>query len=290
MPAPNDDGYPVVHRRPGRLPGLRGPHGHRLRPGRGHAGLDGAPADPGRHAPDLAGRRRHQLRDARARPADPRLRRRQAAGHDPGPPRGRGGAADHPRRHRPRALDRGPRRHRRLRDHRPRRRDGRRDDRDVGDHHAGAGRGRALGRDLDVPHRQAAQAHLRGRQAQRARRRPGRSPRPRPTGWSSSSRRTAAARPTPASRSSAGAGAADDRDGRRPARPDHRHGDRRRDDGRQPRGGRLRGRQRTPRSPRPRRRGAPTSTTPTTWSRRSPGSSATTRCRPCCRARPPAAD
>ena len=44
VPAPNDDGYPVVDRRPRRLPGLRGPHGHRLRPGRADAGLDGAPA------------------------------------------------------------------------------------------------------------------------------------------------------------------------------------------------------------------------------------------------------
>ena len=49
------------------------------------------------------------------------------------------------------------------------------------------GRGRALGRGLDVPHRQAAQAHLRGRQAQRARRRPDDLARPRPTGWSSCS-------------------------------------------------------------------------------------------------------
>ena len=73
-----------------------------------------------------------------------------------------------------RALSpRGPGRHRRQRDHRPRRRDGRRDDRDVGDDHPGAGRGRALGRGLDVPHRQAAPADLGGREAQRARRRPG---------------------------------------------------------------------------------------------------------------------
>ena len=165
---------PGRDRRPGRLPGLRGPHGQRLRPGRADArtGWRSRLALAG-HAPDLAGRRRHQLRDARARPADPRLRRRQAPGPDPGPPRHRGRAAHHPRRRRPRAVDRGPRRHRRLRDHRPRRRDGRRDHRDVGDHHPGAGRGRALGRGLDVPHRQAAQAHLRGRQAQRARRRPG---------------------------------------------------------------------------------------------------------------------
>ena len=37
------------------------------------------PAAPGGHAPDLAGRRRHQLRDARARPAAARLRPRHAA-------------------------------------------------------------------------------------------------------------------------------------------------------------------------------------------------------------------
>ena len=50
----------------------------RLRPVGADAGLDG-PAHPARgHAADLAGRRRHQLRDARARPADPRLRPRQA--------------------------------------------------------------------------------------------------------------------------------------------------------------------------------------------------------------------
>ena len=36
----------------------------------------------GRHAADLAGRRHHQLRDARDRAADPRLRRRPAAGPD----------------------------------------------------------------------------------------------------------------------------------------------------------------------------------------------------------------
>ena len=49
--------------------------------------VDGAPADPGvddrapqarGHPLDLARRRHHQLRDARARPADPRLRPRQA--------------------------------------------------------------------------------------------------------------------------------------------------------------------------------------------------------------------
>ena len=39
--------------------------------------VDAAPAAAGRHAVDLAGRRHHQLRDARARPAAARLRPRQ---------------------------------------------------------------------------------------------------------------------------------------------------------------------------------------------------------------------
>ena len=38
---PNGDGYPVRGRRPRRLPGLRGPHRHRLRPDRADARLDG---------------------------------------------------------------------------------------------------------------------------------------------------------------------------------------------------------------------------------------------------------
>ena len=53
-------------------------------------GLDGASARPVRPALDLAGRRRHQLRHVRARPSDPRLRRRQAAAAPPGPSRHRG--------------------------------------------------------------------------------------------------------------------------------------------------------------------------------------------------------
>ena len=65
-----------------------------------------------------------------------------------------------------------PRRHRRLRDHRARRRDGRRDDRDVGHDHLDPRRGGPLGRRVDVPHRPPPQDHLRGGQAQRARRRP----------------------------------------------------------------------------------------------------------------------
>ena len=52
------------------------------------------------------------------------------------------------------------------------RRDGRRVDRDVGDHHRRAGRGGDLGSGDDRPHRSPAQAAERGRQALRARRRP----------------------------------------------------------------------------------------------------------------------
>ena len=67
-----------------------------------------------------------------------------------------------------------------------------------GDHDPRAHRGGALGRGVDVPHRHAPQAHLRGRQAQRARRRPDDLPRPPPTGSPSCSSSTAAARPSPA--------------------------------------------------------------------------------------------
>ena len=42
--ADDGEGYPVVDRRPRGLPGLRGPDGLRLRPGRADADLDGAPA------------------------------------------------------------------------------------------------------------------------------------------------------------------------------------------------------------------------------------------------------
>ena len=102
-------------RGPGRLPGLHRPVGDRLRPGRADAGVDG-PADPaGRHAADLAGGRRDQLRDARARPAHPRLRPRQARRPDRRTPCPCGRAGDHPRRRRPRAVHRGPADHRRLR-------------------------------------------------------------------------------------------------------------------------------------------------------------------------------
>ena len=282
---------PGARRRRARLPGVRRPHGDRLRPVRADARLAGHADPAGRDAPDLAGRRRHQLRDARDRPPDPRLRRRPPAGTARRTTRCRGGAAAHPRRHRPRAVDRGPRGLRRLRRDRSRWRDGRRDHRDLrGDDH-GRGRGGALGPGLDVPHRQAPQAHLRGRQAQRARRRPdhlrGRR-RPRRRAADDLRRRHGRA----------------GRHRRRHARPAAR-----RDralatalagqvaglpiDGRT--GARRTDRDRCFRSPAttssrsPRRRGGPTSPTPTTWSRRSSGSSATTRCRRCCRGHRPVA-
>ena len=138
-------GVPRRRRRPRRLPGLHGPVGQRLRPDGRHPGLDGPAGPAGRHAADLAGRRRHQLRDARARPADPRLRPRQADRPDRGPARDRGREAHHPRRRRAHAVGRGPPDHRRLRTDRPGRRDGRRDHRAVADHDQHLHRGRALG-------------------------------------------------------------------------------------------------------------------------------------------------
>ena len=56
----------------------------RPRPGRADPVVDPPPAGAGRRPDDLAGRRRHQLRDARARPADARLRpRRRLPGRSP---------------------------------------------------------------------------------------------------------------------------------------------------------------------------------------------------------------
>ena len=125
---------PGAPRRARRVPGLRDPHGHRLRPGRAHPAAH-RPADPARRdAADLPGRRRHQLRDARARPAAARLRRRQAGRPDRRTP-GHGGREDHHARRRPpQPVGRGPADHRRQRPDRHRRRDGRPDHRAVGDH------------------------------------------------------------------------------------------------------------------------------------------------------------
>ena len=85
------------------------------------------PGAAGRHAADLAGRRRHQLRDARARPADPRLRRGPARRPDRRPPRRARARSSPPSTTSTRdARRRGPADHRRHRADRPGRRDGRR--------------------------------------------------------------------------------------------------------------------------------------------------------------------
>ena len=105
-PAANADGSPGRRRGRRGLPGLRRAQGHRLRPDRPDAGPHRAADHRRRDAADLAGRRRDQLRHARDRPADPRLRRRQGAGRDRRTPCPRRRAADHPRRHRPRRSTR----------------------------------------------------------------------------------------------------------------------------------------------------------------------------------------
>ena len=101
VPPADDQGHPVRRGGPDRLPGVRRPHRLGVRPDGRDARLAGAPDRPGRDAPDLAGGRRHQLRDARDRPPDPRLRRRQGAGRDRRPPCPRRRAADDPGRQRP---------------------------------------------------------------------------------------------------------------------------------------------------------------------------------------------
>ena len=87
LPEPNGDGYPVV---------VDDPIGCPVFVTRTVTGFDPTAKTPDwmvraaravRHAADLAGRRRHQLRHAGARQPDPRLRPGQAAGPDPGPPR-----------------------------------------------------------------------------------------------------------------------------------------------------------------------------------------------------------
>ena len=64
--------------RSGRLHGLRDAHRARGRPGAPHARVDDREAEARRHPIDLTARRHHELRHARARPADPRLRPRRA--------------------------------------------------------------------------------------------------------------------------------------------------------------------------------------------------------------------
>ena len=129
------------------------------------------------HAADLARRRRHQLRDARARPAAARLRPHPAPRADRRAPGRAGREAHHPRRRQARRWtprtcvitdDRGPIGLAGVM--------GGADteiaDADEDTHHRGRHRGRALRRDLDRPHGPPAQAALRGVQALRARRRP----------------------------------------------------------------------------------------------------------------------
>ena len=85
-------------RRPRRLPALRRLHRARHRQPRGDAAVDArAPAPRGR-ALDQPGGRRHQLRDARARPADACLRSGQAPGRHPCAAGAAGRAADAARR------------------------------------------------------------------------------------------------------------------------------------------------------------------------------------------------
>ena len=69
---------PGPDRGPGRLRPLRRARHRRHRPAGADAGLDAATARAQRPPADLGGRRRHQLRDARAGPAAARLRRRAA--------------------------------------------------------------------------------------------------------------------------------------------------------------------------------------------------------------------
>ena len=78
-PAPNGDGYPVRVEAPDGCPVFVTRTVTGFDPTAPTPRLAGAARAAGRDAADLAGRRRHQLRDARARPADPRLRRRPAA-------------------------------------------------------------------------------------------------------------------------------------------------------------------------------------------------------------------
>ena len=187
-PAANDDGHPVVVEDAGRLPGLRRPHGHRLRPG-------------ARPRPDFIAQR---LTAAGMRPISLAVDVTNYVMLETGRPI-HGYDADRLQ---------GPLVVRRAREgERLTTLDGTArtlsaedlvvtDDSGIiglggvmggettemsATHDPRPGRGGPLGRHLDVPHRPAAQDHLRGRQAQRARRRRRPSARPRPTGWSSCS-------------------------------------------------------------------------------------------------------
>ena len=223
-----------------RLPGLRDAHRHRLRPDRADAAVACAPRAAGRHAADLARRRRHQLRDARARAA-------RSTGTTATGCAGRSWCAGRREGERLTTLDGVDRscraedlaHHRRQRPDRPRRRHGRRDHRDVGDHHRRRHRGRALRR------RTAISAPRDGTSCQRGRRSASSAgvdptlPASPPTGSPSCSSSTAAARSPAAHRTSAAPPEPPViTDRRRPARPGGRHADRRA----RPRSAHLRGR------------------------------------------------
>ena len=236
------------HRLPGaggghrRLPGLRDPHRDRLRPDRAQPALAGAARAAGRDAPDLARRRRHELRDARAGQPDPRLRRRPAAGADRGPPGAPGRDPDHARRHPPHPLDRGPADHRRLRADRSCRGHGRREHRAQRRHFHRRDRGRALHAGRHLPHPEAAQAADRGREALGAWCRPDAAGRGRRPGGRAAGALRRRHRRRRRDRGRRGADDADRGDRRRPARPDHRDADRRRHHRRPPARGGLHGR------------------------------------------------
>ena len=102
VPPPNAHGPPGRGRRPGRLRPVHRPRGHRRPSGGPLADLAAATAAEGRHATDLVGRGRHQLRDAGTRPAAARLRPLPHRGHDRRAPRPRRREADHPGRRRAR--------------------------------------------------------------------------------------------------------------------------------------------------------------------------------------------
>src|SRR5690606_31516797 len=87
------------HRRPDRVRPVRAARGARLRPGREDPAVDAGAPVPGGDAPGLAGRRRHQLPDAGARPAAARVRPGQAHRPEPGE---RLGTLDHVKRARDR--------------------------------------------------------------------------------------------------------------------------------------------------------------------------------------------
>ncbi len=295
MPAAERRRLPGRRRRPRRLPGLRGPHGHRLRPGGADARLDGAPA---RAVPGCA---RSRWRSTSPTTSCSRLGQPihgydadKLAGPDPGPP----GAARGRRLTTLDGVDRDVSTedlagHRRLRAHRPRRRDGRRDHRDVRRPPPTCWSRRRTGTPSSM-----FRTGKRHKLTSEAGKRNERGVDPRAAGGGRRPGRRAAGRATAAARSSAGVtvvgGAAGRADRSRiaddlPARVTGMPiaaADR----GRAPRGGRLRRRASTatpadrdaaavaPRPHRPLRPGRGGR----------PGRRATTRCRRCCRRRRPA--